>query len=184
MYIYLSRNIKISVITLVTLIIFSLTYSASDTFYMLASSVLHELGHLCTAKLCGVEISSVTVTLGGADIKMKGIASYRDDAFISSGGIAVNLLFFVLFHRHPFGLCNLIYALLNSLPVCGLDGGRTLHCLLLMRFSQRCRVFCDIISAVTLFVLWQFAVYLLFRTGSNFSLFLFCACIFSSIMDE
>ena len=184
MYIYLSRNIKISVITLVTLIIFSLTYTTLDTFFMLSASVLHELGHIISAKMCKAKITSVTVGIGGADIKMNGITSYRDDAVISSGGIIFNLFFFALFPHHPFGIYNLIYAILNGLPICTLDGGRTLHSLLMMRFSEKCEVLCNIISCTALFVLWQFSVYLLFKTGANVSLFLFCVCIFSSLPDR
>ncbi len=183
MYIYLSRNIKISVITAVTLIIFSLTYKTADVFFMLSASFLHELGHIAAAIIRKVKITSVTVTVGGADIKMNGITSYRDDAVISSGGIVCNLLFFALFPHHSFGIYNLIYALLNGLPVCALDGGRTLHALLMMRFSEKYETLCNILSSVTLFILWQFSVYLLFKTGANISLFLFCVCIFSSILD-
>ena len=184
MYIYLSRKIKISVITVVTLIIFSLTYTGKDTFFMLLSSFLHETGHIISAKLCGARIASVTLGIGGAEIKMHGITSYRDDAVISSGGIVCNLLFFALFSTHSFGIHNLIYALLNGLPVCGLDGGRVLRSVLMMRFFEKCDLFCNILSFVTLFILWQFSVYLLFKTGANISLFLFCVCIFSSILDE
>lgn len=183
MYIYLSRNTKISVITLVTLIIFFLSYAGWDTFFMLLASFLHEAGHIASAKLCGVKISSVTVGLGGADIKMNGITSYRDDIFISFGGVLCNFLFFVMFFKHSFGIYNLIYGILNALPVDGLDGGRTLRAFLMMRFENKTDTFCNIISFITLFLLWQFSVYLLFKTGANFSLFLFCICIFSSIFD-
>ena len=168
---------------MVTLIIFSLTYRGWDTFFMIFASVLHELGHIIAAKLCGAETALVTIGLGGAEMKMRGISSYRDDAVISSGGIICNLLFFVLFFKYGFGTYNLIYAVLNALPVCGLDGGRTLRALLEMRFGSKADTFCDIVSIATLFMLWQFSVYLLFKTGANFSLFLFCICIFSSITD-
>ncbi len=183
MYIYLSRKIKISVITSVTLIIFSLSYRGWDTFFMFLASLLHELGHIVFSKVCKAEISSVTIGLGGADIRLNGITSYRDDVVISSGGIIFNFLFFILFFKYSFGSYNLIYGILNALPVDGLDGGRALRAFLMMRFENKTDTFCNIISFITLFLLWQFSVYLLFKTGANFSLFLFCICIFSSIFD-
>lgn len=184
MYIYLSRKIKISVITVVTLIIFIFSYFGTEAVCMVCASALHELGHVVFAKLCGAKISSVTIGIGGADMKIYGATSYLGDALIALGGIIANILFFLLFYKSTFAVYNIIYAIINAMPAVELDGGRALRSLLLSRFGNKADPFCRFFSMATLFVIWQVSVYLLFKTGANFSLFLFCICIFSTMTDD
>lgn len=184
MYIYLSRKIKVSVVSVMALTVFIYSYGNLNTFYMLLSAVIHEFGHLTVTKLCGLKARQIRITLGGADIMTSGITSYKNDFFIFSGGIIANILSFLLFAKTPFGHYCLAYAILNCMPCEGLDGGRALYSLLYPRIKDKADIICKLLSFAVLFLLWQISVYLLFKTGENFSLFLFCTCIFASMADE
>lgn len=184
MYIYLSRKIKVSAVFVMALTVFIYSYGTSDTFFMLLASFVHEFGHISASLLCGAKTEEILIGFGGADIKKAGITSYKEDILIFFGGIFANVLSFLLFPKTPFGTYSLAYAVLNAVPAETLDGGRVIYSLLYPHFERRAEIFCRILSFISLFVLWQMSVYILFKTGENFSLFLFCLCLFASVTDE
>ncbi len=92
-----------------------------------AGFLLHEVGHLIAASLCGVRVKRVGVSLTGFYI-VREAGSRAANIAISLSGPLANLLVAVL-AWHPlyyFAQVNLILGLCNLLPVSGTDGQRVL----------------------------------------------------------
>lgn len=135
----------------------------------------HELGHLISAKLCGAEVECFTIDMAGAKMSLSGkLLSYGDELVIAAAGPMVNLvtaaITFDIFSR--FSAFSLALGLLNLFPIGGFDGCRILQALLAILFdvgfSER---LVEVISLVTVVILWIFAVYVLIKYKTGFSLF-------------
>lgn len=161
-----------------TLILF-IIYAPYECAASIGAALLHEFGHIICTKISNVKLCGFTAGICGADITV-GACTYKTEILIFSGGCLFNAIGFLLFKSTTFGLRNATYALLNAMPVGCLDGGRVLSSLLSSFFgiviSKR---ICTALSILTLFAMWQFGIFILFKTSSNFTLFLFCLYIFA-----
>lgn len=137
--------------------------------------VSHELGHLISAKLCGAEVESFTLDVAGAKMSLSGkLISYGDELFIAASGPIVNLAMAAFaFNAFPrYSAFSLALGLLNLFPVSGFDGCRILQSSLSLIFGADFSAKAsDIISFATVVVLWIFAVYVLVKYKTGFSLF-------------
>lgn len=114
----------------------------------LASSFLHECGHIVPTVLLGGKISKLV--FGGFGIRLEKnenvLLSYGREAVIALGGVAVNAALFsvslLLFFKTEkeifaiFSFVNFFIAALNLIPVGILDSGNFLRYILLMRFDD------------------------------------------------
>lgn len=84
-----------------------------------------------------------------------------------------------------FALSSLIQALMNLLPVNTFDGGRMLYCAIAENFSEHAaeRVI-EIFSAISVFLLWTVALYLMLKVASGLGIYVFAACIFASTLGN
>jgi len=153
-----------------------------------AAALIHELAHIAAAKASAMTVEKITLSPIGADIKFRGrTASYRQDLLILGSGIAVNLsmfivsLFFDNLYLSYFGACNLLLAMLNILPIEGLDGGGIVKTLLCMKVGvEKARTVTKAMSFLGIILLWAVSVYILFYLG-NISLFGICVYLFLSV---
>lgn len=154
------------------------------------STLLHELGHITVMYIFSQKIQSVTILPFGVDIKKKPcISSYRADILVSLAGISVNILMLLLCTLLPktsetelFFASNLILIFINVLPIKTLDGGVTLEKTVALHFgSDLSERVVSVTSAIFVFFLGAFSVWVLFNTGYNFTLFLMCAYLFGGI---
>ena len=77
-------------------------------------------------------------------------------------------------------LASLIQAILNLLPINTFDGGRVLYCALSELASERvAERIIDITTALSAFILWTLALYLMLRVSNGLGIFVFAACIFA-----
>jgi Zn-dependent protease len=77
----------------------------------------------------------------------------------------------------------------NLLPISGFDGGRILHCLLLLTprrapSPRTADLLLTITSTTCVLSLWLLSVYLVLRTARALSLFLFCVQLFWGLWGE
>lgn len=154
------------------------------------AAVLHECGHLCSMKLCGKKIETITLFPFGIDIKSRGeITSYKADILICISGIAVNLLLAIICAFLPkntytemFFSSNLIFAIINSLPIKTLDGGELIEKMLYVKtdpyVTER---ICSALSFFAILLLGSFAIWLFFKSGYNFTLLFMCIFLFGNI---
>ena len=148
---------------------------------LIASYLIHELGHLFFAKINSVKMGKIKL----GPFKMKlfydcSSISYKRELLVCAGGIVFNLLCVIVTlplksHFEAisfFCVCNLSLALMNFYPVSTLDGGRIMRCLFLIIFEEELATkICRVTSFLFAFFLWLFAVYLLLVLDSNASLF-------------
>ena len=140
-----------------------------------AAALLHELGHIVMMRLCRVKVRGLRLRLFDVLIEADEPADLCADAWITSGGVLVNVLCAAIFC--PFslkvGLPHLALGIFNLLPVISLDGGRLLSICLSRRFSPHVT---DTVLRVTTFLfllpLMTAGIYLLFQSGYNYSLLL------------
>ncbi|MBO5939502.1 MAG: M50 family metallopeptidase [Clostridia bacterium] len=185
---------KIKVGFFAILLFFSLlmTHSLFSLASLLAA-VLHELGHLLAASVCRIRMKEFSVGLFGTGLTPSGgLYSYFDEIILCLGGPLSNLFFgslSLLLLRHDssaflsaFIFSSFAYAVLNLLPIKGFDGGRICRALLLLflplPITER---ILSLLSFVCIFSLWTLSIYLLLRTASSLSLFVFSISLFSRL---
>ncbi len=100
---------------------------------MVASLLLHEVGHMLAATFLGVQVSEFGLCLKGA-YNRRAPSSRRREVLISSAGPLMNLVLVIPFLFVPvFGvslaLCNLMLCIFNLLPLPSSDGLRILRAL-------------------------------------------------------
>ena len=105
----------------------------------LLAVAVHETGHILAAKLCGMQIKSVT--FGALGIHMAGETASVGDfrrAVVSLAGPLANLLSFLLLLPLPraYPAVQLTLFAFHVLPAVPLDGGTALYCLLRGTFSE------------------------------------------------
>jgi membrane-associated protease RseP (regulator of RpoE activity) len=122
------------------------TPTANFILSFTAALVLHELGHLVAAKLCGVPVTSIGLGWGpklcrrtfrdidcqlrvlplGAFVQLEMAVFHRrpvnQQLLVLGAGIAVNLILAILFWGTLFGTLNLSLAVGNLLPIYQQDG--------------------------------------------------------------
>ena len=162
-----------------------------------AAIVLHEIGHIVGATLAKVPLGGFRLIPCEARLSLEnGLISYPKEAFIGVAGPLCNLLCVGACHWFGaklfdtgavsfFSTVSAALAILNLLPIADFDGGRLLRCLLIplvgLRASDR---ICEACSLLTLFCLWCLSVYIVFRVGTNLSLFLFSISLFIKILSQ
>ncbi len=84
-----------------------------------------------------------------------------------------------------FALSSLVQAAINLLPVASFDGGRILYCAVSEFFGENLswRVV-EAASAVSAFLLWTIALYLMLKVSSGLGIYVFAACIFVATLKE
>lgn len=183
-------RIRIPAATLAFCVFIALADRTSGAVLTLCAAALHEAGHLAAFSLCGIPVRCVTIYPFGADIiPGEGARSYRQELFIVSAGVAVNLIcggaclvIGSFGWIRTFGVCNIILGCFNCLPVRVFDGGMMLEYMLLRRLSpDRVEAVQKRISFVTLFAIWTWSVAGLLSDRGGISLFLMCVYLFAVI---
>ena len=99
---------------------------------LVASLLMHEVGHMLAATLLNVPVREFGIRLAGAYNRRAYATRRRDEILISAAGPLMNLLLvFPLLFLHRFGaqlaLCNLLLCVINLLPLPSSDGLRILR---------------------------------------------------------
>ncbi len=171
----------------------------------LLAVILHELGHIAAARTLGVRFRRLRVSRTGLCLitSEAGFSSYDNELICALGGPVAgalsalvaralgSLLPCLLPFVQEFIPLSLALALLNLLPLRGFDGARILTCFLSCHHrhlpslspTDAARVV-SLLSCLVLLLLWLLSVYLLLRSGSALSLYLFCLQLFRSLAIE
>lgn len=162
------------------------------TVLIFAAAFVHEAGHLVCLKASGVNIYGITILPFGAVIRSDAEKlTYRKEAWAALAGplaglcaAAVSGVLFWVF-RDPYTLffaaANLTLSFVNLVPVRTLDGGRALEALAFSRMPfEKAESFAENVSYGAFVFLTFASLGLLAFTGCNFSLVIFCVCLFIS----
>lgn len=106
-------------------------------FFMVASLLLHEAGHILAAAFLGVRVHEFGLRMAGAYIRRAYASTQQDEVLIAAAGPLMNLCLMLPFSFVPvignhLALGNLALGLVNLLPIPASDGLRILRAL---RFS-------------------------------------------------
>lgn len=106
--------------------------------YVLIAFIAHELGHLFYAAVCCVPVRKIGLSWRGVYIQRARTVG-MPEVIICLGGPLVNLLLAVMFFNafHWFGICNLIFAVVNLIPLGSSDGAHALDELRGMLWRRR-----------------------------------------------
>lgn len=142
----------------------------------LVCCVLHEAGHLAAIKIFGGRVKSINLGIYGMRIECARNVqiSFLKEAAVSFAGPAVNIALFAagLFTGKKV-LCfsNAALIFLNLLPAYSTDGYEVIKNILLHFFDgEKIKTALKLISAAGLAVMYFLSVFLLLRSGFNFSL--------------
>ena len=152
---------------------------------VICSVLVHELSHLAAAKIHGGKVRSVSLTAFGISLGFSPPKTYGEEIFVAAAGPAASFLFAVLGHARggAFGgevfVFSLFLGLMNLIPLASFDGSRIISALLSLLFGESAAAKVSLaLSYAFLFLARVISVYVLFYSGANFALLLFCAYIF------
>lgn len=182
---------SVSPATIILFICMIATTPPTQLIACILSACIHECGHIVAAKALSIDLSHMKLDVLGARLTTAGrLYSYPCMIALCLAGPLVNLLCFVLtlpFCAYSdwilqFSLSSLALGLMNLIPIEGFDGGRTVHGLLcaFMPVSIVERV-CTVLSFASLFLMWLFSVWMILRTGTTLTLFVFSCCLFGML---
>jgi Zn-dependent protease len=102
---------------------------------LVASLLLHEVGHMLAATLLWVPVREFGMRFGGAYTRRAYATRRRDEILISAAGPLMNIaiafpLIFVPHYGSQLAMCNLMLGAINLLPIPSSDGLRILKTLL------------------------------------------------------
>ena len=106
--------------------------AAGAAALLIASLVVHEIGHLAMAQSLGVRVKAIGLCLKGAYLRRSMSHKPLFELLIASAGPAANLLLYAWFRdgnslARWVALLNLVLAVSNLLPIPHSDGSRILN---------------------------------------------------------
>ncbi len=152
---------------------------------VLSAALLHEFGHLIAMALCNVKVESVSFEAVGPKIGYTQIVSYGVDVFVAAAGPVMSLSVALIaacmntligsIALQEFSGLNLLYCILNIIPICTTDGGRIFGAVLALFLGSGPAWYIQIgVSLAMIAGLFADGLVLFVKSEGNFSLIL-CA---------
>lgn len=156
----------------------------------LLCATLHELMHIFFIYLFSGEVSSINLSLIGANIKRCSslVLSNSKEAIISISAPIFNIAMFIIFYNSTetykiFSNVNLTLGLVNLLPFYSFDGGCFLKYLLLSGCNaEKTDKILTVVSMLTLIVLVMFSIRISFINKNIHSSVLLCLFMVLSLV--
>lgn len=162
-------------------------------FIAVISAFLHEIGHLAVMFIFSSMPEKLTLGVFGMRIdKKENTLSYKKETLVSLAGPIVNFIIFTAFYMIynfkaeeiflKISFINLLMGSFNLIPIEPLDGGRAIKNVLSAYCDeQHIDRINDILTFIFLFLLFIVSVFVIKRSGYNFTLLIFCFYIASSV---
>ena len=186
-----------------SIVIMILIYAASGKLNIIAipiiAAAIHEAGHLLCASVLSIPLKRIKLNIFGAAIETDPLScTYLKEALLTLSGPLFNVLTAIIIlaairgrlYDAPisvryFFVSSISLAFINMLPIDSFDGGRLLSCMLISKYSPNSVYkIIEYLSLLFVFILWSFSIYLLIKTGSSLSLFIFSGVLFAHIFSK
>ena len=187
----LSKILRLDYTSLLIPITLCLEEQFDYVLALLLAATVHECGHLLAARLLGISVLSMHVSVFGAHLQLSDpLISYKNEWLLCAAGpLFSGLLALVcltcssLLPQLPLltslGEISIVLGTVNLLPVGWLDGGRMLHAICYQLFTPIvARAIVQSVSFFFFLALWMSSVYLILRAGHSLSLFVFSFSLF------
>ncbi len=193
MYILFPRfRLRVSVLAIPALMIMLWLEGAIPFAIMFFSASAHEIGHIAMMRYLGYRIRRIDVLPMGALIVCPEGIPDRDEALIALSGPIVSLfcafvcsLWFMnsasaipLFAT----LLNLIFGIVNLLPIAKLDGGKALYCILAYKQKKSAEQICSAVSLCSKILFFSLSVLLIILSDFNFGVILLSGALLVQII--
>ena len=181
------KRFKLSPLFIIIVISFILIDGSFYALYAVLCAFLHEVGHILAIKLMRGKVGALKVHGFGIQISGNLALDYKREAISAFAGPITSLLagfIGILLSRLGlytqeivfFAMSNFCLFAINILPIYPLDGGRILYCVLATKLDQhKAALITKAASVLFIIPLLIAAIYLVVRTGYNFSLAILCA---------
>lgn len=165
------------------LVVFS--WEPCRSIAVLTSVFVHEMAHFTAMKMCGGALESIRITAFGINMGLSMPKTYAEECFVAAAGPIASFAYaWIGFVRGgAFGdeayIFSLLLGLVNIIPIASFDGSRILRSIVASILGiDAAEKAVSAVSALFLLAIWVISVYVLFYSGVNFALLLFCAYIF------
>lgn len=186
-------KLYVSVFTLLLIAVISISVDAVFFYIAVVSALMHELAHIVGLRLYNVSISRISVYPFGVAITADTSSlSYKREMLVAALGPIMSLLLSVVsfmfwnyaaggIYLFAFFISNFIFFCVNIFPIKGLDGGRLLLSVLMMKLDiyVALRIY-DFVSTAAFGLLCLASLAVLWASGYNLSLVFICAYLYIS----
>lgn len=188
-------KLYIHFLTIALFITFFLNGHITELCAAYFSMLLHELAHLVSAYLIGLQVSHISLYPFGVNLKLKNKITARlsEDVILYLSGPAINLLialasiYFYEYMQDAVYLyrVNIILCAMNLLPVLPLDGGCILKRILSGTVGvRRAHMILKGISTVLAIAMMLIGIYAVVHTGYNYSVMVIAVFMIGNIFTQ
>jgi len=146
-------------------------------FMLVTAVIIHEMGHIAAARIVKAPISSLKCGIQGFSLEFDfSTISYIKEFFIIISGSIFGLCSAVTAYGISrdfayFSAVSAVMSIINLLPICGLDGGEALYCILdAMLLPDRAYRISRAVSWVAAIFFWICVIWIQLRIHPNLSL--------------
>ncbi len=180
----LHKNIIVE-LSLLIAAAFAIVIGGINIYILVFSILMHELGHIMAALLCGAKAENFSLHGFGVEINFPGkTPNPRRLLIISAGGPAISLFtafIAILFNLKILAITNLSVALINLIPAYPLDGGNIVYCLLSGLVSRKkVQIIMKLTGRLFGFIITFAGILILYISSFNISLIYMGLFIFFS----
>lgn len=193
----ISKHLYINILTIILFIICTFLHALDILCITYFVMTLHELAHMAAAMCIGLRVSHIALHPFGVNLKLKNKMVYAlsDEIILYLSGPLCNAafaLFAVFVYRlYPndnlkfFYISNIMLFVMNMLPSAPLDGGIVLKKIIARLWgSGMAERISRIVSVVCASLIMALGVYVLYKSGWNFSILLFAALMIGNIFTQ
>lgn len=156
------------------------------TATLVFACAIHELGHYAAAKIFGARVERICLGAMGAEMTLYGRMSYLSEAIVAAAGPVASLLLAVAAAQLGFTMLaglSVVLGLFNLLPVTALDGGTIIRALAMACLHDPAERLCRAISISTCVAMAVLGLWVLYASGSNFTLLLTALLLLANRRD-